>query len=316
MMKKWLRSPWVISITTALVLFIALIAMGYWFQWGWTGFPTKTLWDWLNLLGVLAIPVVAGLGVAWYTTKQTQASEAAAEQQRKTELEIAEQRHKAEQEAAEKRHQTELEIANDNQREAALQAYIDKMSELLLVNDLNNSPNKDRIHDIASLRTLTVLRRLDPVRKTSVLQFLIEAHLFGNNNYIVNLHGADLCYTNLNSADLSRADLGGADLVGAFLAAAILEEANLVAVDLSKANLSCADLRKAHMMLVNLVEADLSGADLSGADLSGADLSGADLSGADLNEADLSDVKGVTDEQLSQAKSLKGATMPNGPKHP
>ncbi len=61
--------------------------------------PGKTLWDWLNLIGVLAIPAVVGLGAAWYTAQQGQVSE---------------------------RENT------DNQREAALQAYIDKISELLL----------------------------------------------------------------------------------------------------------------------------------------------------------------------------------------
>ena len=43
----------------------------------------------------------------------------------------------------------------------------------------------------------------------------------------------------------------------------------------------------------------------SGADLSGADLSGANLKGAT-----------VTQEQLAQAKSLKGTIMPDGTIHP
>jgi uncharacterized protein YjbI with pentapeptide repeats len=38
----------------------------------------------------------------------------------------------------------------------------------------------------------------------------------------------------------------------------------------------------------------------------------ADLSGANLSGADLSGAKDVTDEQLLQARSLKGATMPDG----
>jgi hypothetical protein len=41
-------------------------------------------------------PIVAGFGVAWYTAKQAQTSEAAASQQRKTELEKAEQQRKNE----------------------------------------------------------------------------------------------------------------------------------------------------------------------------------------------------------------------------
>src|SRR6202030_2428465 len=64
-----------------------------------TGFKGKTVWDWLQLLGVLAIPVVVGLGTIWFTTKQGKVADAE---------------------------------NKDNQREAALQAYIDKISELLL----------------------------------------------------------------------------------------------------------------------------------------------------------------------------------------
>ena len=54
----------------------------------------------------------------------------------------------------------------------------------------------------------------------------------------------------------------------------------------------------------NLTDADLSYAALTDADLTGADLSGADLTHAI-----------VIEEQLDKAKSLKGATMPNGQKY-
>src|SRR5436305_11096859 len=50
---------------------IAFLVSGYALKWDWTGFtaqgngasyqPEKTLWDWMQLLGVLAIPVA----VAW-----------------------------------------------------------------------------------------------------------------------------------------------------------------------------------------------------------------------------------------------------------
>jgi uncharacterized protein YjbI with pentapeptide repeats len=59
---------------------------------------------------------------------------------------------------------------------------------------------------------------------------------------------------------------------------------------------------------------DLSEEDLSGVNLSGAKLYGADLTGADLREADLERAT-VTDGQLAQAASLKGATMPDGTVH-
>lgn len=55
---------------------------------------------------------------------------------------------------------------------------------------------------------------------------------------------------------------------------------------------------------------------LDGADLSGADLSDADLKKADLSKADLDGAVSWTAEQLAEAQSLKGATIPTGQKTP
>src|SRR5438067_2417203 len=77
------------------VLSVLVIFGGYQFHWDWTGFnsPSKTLWDWLQLLGVLAVPIVVGFGAVWFTSQQSKVAEAE---------------------------------NKDNQRENALQAYIDK----------------------------------------------------------------------------------------------------------------------------------------------------------------------------------------------
>jgi uncharacterized protein YjbI with pentapeptide repeats len=70
------------------------------------------------------------------------------------------------------------------------------------------------------------------------------------------------------------------------------------------------------VQITDLSGTNLEGADLSNADLSGTNLEGADLTSAYLRYADLSGAEGVTGEQLEQqAKSLKGATMPNGQKY-
>jgi len=179
----------------------------------------------------------------------------------------------------------EQRIASDNQQEAALQEYIKEMSELLLEKHLRDSQPEDEVRTIARVLTLTVLRRLDAERKGSVLLFLQESGLIDKAKRIIILTGADLSGANLLNPDLRNADLSKADLSGAKLSGAKLSGANLFL------------------------------AKLSGTDLSGADLSGADLNGADLSGANLSGVK-VTSEQLDQARSLKGATKPDGLKHP
>jgi uncharacterized protein YjbI with pentapeptide repeats len=68
-----------------------------------------------------------------------------------------------------------------------------------------------------------------------------------------------------------------------------------------------ADLRD-----VDLSVANLAGANLSGATLAGADLTKADLSGADLIDAHLSDALSLTQQQLDQVDTCKGAILPPG----
>ncbi len=85
-------------------------------------------------------------------------------------------------------------------------------------------------------------------------------------------------------------------------------------------NLSLDDLSKVYQRGADLLGADLSKAILDLAELIEADsgfayLSEANLSEANLSEANLSEAK-VTVEQLDTAKSLQGATMPDGSKHP
>jgi len=71
-------------------------------------------------------------------------------------------------------------------------------------------------------------------------------------------------------------------------------------------------LSGAYLGMAHLGFFDLSNADLSGANLSGADLSETNLEEADLNGVDLSRAHGLTEEQLGEARTLKGATMPDG----
>ncbi len=79
-----------------------------------------------------------------------------------------------------------------------------------------------------------------------------------------------------------------------------------------KLKLHGADLSGANLRNLKLDKANLSETNLSGANLSEAILTGADLSGANLSEA-----TGITIEELEkQAKSLQGATMPDGSMHP
>jgi uncharacterized protein YjbI with pentapeptide repeats len=283
----------------ALAIIVALIIMGY--RLDWTGFggyhkvtttstisgtstrteeyqPGKALWDWLQLL---IIPWVLAVGALLFNLATTR---------------------------------TEQKIASNKQREDLLQAYLDRMSDLLLKEHLRSSAVDAEVRNVAHVRTITILFQLDARRIGYVFAFLREAGLMSttSNDNVVSLSQADFGTVNWSKADLSKARLSGADLSKADLSKADLSKAIIVEADLSKATLSEADLSRA----------DLSRADLSGQDLSNKDLSGATLSGAYLNEATLSGAIlkgaiGIPIEELEkQARSLQGATLPDGSKHP
>jgi hypothetical protein len=295
----------VVAIVAAVVVPVVLL-LGY--PADWTGFgetpipqdptiaPRKTLWDWLQLL---IVPAVLAIGGAWFTRSE----------------------RKNAQEIARKDRENEQHIADQRRQEDALQAYLDQMGQLMLDKDpsLRESNEGSEIRTLARARTLAAIEGLDPARKGRLLQFLVESDLVQRIKKegmepqvkppIISLVGA-----NLAGALLFGADLGGAELRGANLEGALLVKANVIGADLSRADLGAADLRGASLGGASLFGALLGEADLSWANLGGANLLKADLSGADLSGAGLREAK-VTEEQLDKAKSLKGATMPDGTIH-
>lgn len=258
----------------------------------WTG-STKTPWDWLDLL-LLPLLLTAGILLLYRSQRESE--------RRRAEL--------------------EREIAADHQQESALQAYIDRMSELLLKEKLSRF-SSDEVRNVARLRTLTLLRGLDARRKGLVLLFLKESSLI-EREAVIDLCGADLRGTPMPFASLNRVNLGEANLSGAGLRGASLSKAYLSETDLSHADLSGADLSGADLFGANLSGADLRRANLSSANLTGANLSGCRLDEADLSKADLSGVslkadppsgKPVAKTELEKARSLEGAILPDGTKH-
>jgi uncharacterized protein YjbI with pentapeptide repeats len=285
---------WLGGILVAILVVLLLIRISY--GHSWTGFgqdkvkehvePAKTLWDWLDLL---IIPVVIAIGGFLFNSSQNRATQAAAERR---------------------------------SLDDTLQAYLDGMAQLITDKEqpLHSAKPGDSLSTLARARTLTVLRRLDSGRKRRVLEFLYESRLIDKEQALLNeselierqhniislrqanLRGTNLYMVYLRKADLREADLKWADMYGARLYGADLREADLRWADLSVAHLIGADLRQA-----NLQEADLRWAHLDDADLQWAD-----LRKADLRNAFLVGVRTWSEEQLRRAKSLKGATMPDG----
>ncbi len=240
-----------LGIVGALLLLLAIIG-GYRYNWQWTGvgeysYPKtegqefhhkKTLWDWMQLLIIPA--VLAGAALLFN-------------------VQVA---------------RTQQAIADDNQGEATLQSYLDSMSELLLSERLNTQSDNVEVRNVARVRTLSTLRRLDPNRKAFLMQFLLESQLITSTATIPPV-------ISLKGADLSHADLIEMDLTGA-------------------------DLRHADLIQVDLTRANLTDVNLAGADMRGVWLFEANLRGAHLLEAT------VTQEQLAICDTLEGATLDDG----
>jgi uncharacterized protein YjbI with pentapeptide repeats len=307
---------WTIRITLVLVVFLGIFTLA--------GLPFGiTLWDWVKLL---IVPAALALGGYLLNRSENQRRDANAKQREKIDRDIADQR----------------------QKEEVLQTYLNQMGQLLLDEGLSQShEDKPEVRTLARARTLSVLTALDPLRKRRVLQFLYEAKLLDAKKPIMDLSGADLSHANLEYANLKCASLEGMKLLATNLKHAHLEGAKLSRINsdvrtddashlkgthlekefltppimkryippapiLKWAKLKSACLSESNLSGAELWWADLTDAALVDADLWWADLTGADLTGADLSEANLSFANGVTNEQLSAASSLEGATMPNG----
>jgi len=287
----WRNSfPWYVFVGLPAILLVT--GVGYIFRWSWIGVVeyispvhpehtdfqrSKTFWDWLQLL---IIPVILAVGALWFNAQQGQMSQHLSDQQHQYDLNIAATRYANDQH-----------LAQDQQQEATLKAYLDDMTTLLLDKKLGSQAVADKVASaeaaiVARAKTLTALRRLtDPQRKATVVQFLYEANLINKSDVIVDLRDADL-----RGADLRFATLRGVNLRGA--------------------NLSCIE-PSGKTICTDLSDADLTGADLSEAHLNGANLTGAILDKTILRFAILLKAE-VTKEQLAEALTLSGAIMPDG----
>ena len=180
---------------------------------------------------------------------------------------------------SQQQHATALQIAHDQQQEALLMNYMDTISDLLVHEKLltaRPANPPDLVVVVAETRTQEVLKQLDPDRKATLMRFLFATKLINNDHRIISMLDADVQNAHLRATDLRDTFLVGANLSGA----------------------------------------DLRGANLAGADLHGSDLHNVDLARAELTGANLKDAFDLGDTLFTQARSLSGATMPDGTVHP
>jgi hypothetical protein len=192
-----------------------------------TGFSGKTLWDWLEVVGIPVIVVI----VAGVFASVTQKAERRAEEQRERDT--------------------------DHAREAILRAYLDDMTKLILEHELQDSKEGSTERAVAYAHTFMALDNLDGLRKGVLLQFLKKSQLINKDKPVISLDFANLTNASLSSADLCDTDLHGVNLTYADLRYANLRNSNLTKAVLSNTDLRNSNLTKAVLSNTNLYNSDL-----------------------------------------------------------
>jgi hypothetical protein len=174
--QAWWIARWRVA-AAALGMFAAFISLGYGFKLGWIGLAKdpkyKTIWDWLDLLIVPAVIAVGVFVLEWKQRAREQRAQA--REQRRQQREMKAQRVR------------ELESEDQRAQDAALQSYLDQMSQLLIDKNLHKKANRyDNTRVTARARTLAVLSQLDGERKRTVLLFLRESRLINRYWHVRN----------------------------------------------------------------------------------------------------------------------------------
>jgi uncharacterized protein YjbI with pentapeptide repeats len=235
----------VIFLALGILLIVVLFLLaGYTVFAEYTGFHKKELWDWLGLGGVSAAIALVG----WLFSR----------------------RQREQQEA----------VTREHEQDAALAAYLDQMSNLMIDQELGKDQENNRqeeVRKVAQARTIAILLELDKEHKRRPLKLVYELGLLNTPDPVLELRNVGLDGANLSELTLRNACLEGADL-------------------------RCADLPGA----------DLEGSNLNLADLRGADLRGADLSGADLTDANLLPYDEKNPTTWNKHNLEKRSTLNNG----
>jgi uncharacterized protein YjbI with pentapeptide repeats len=328
-----------LSFLVLYVIFIELVRLrtkGY--IWA-SGFEGKTFFDWLELL---VIPLLLAIVAIWFNWNQKKTELVIAEKEREKDRYIADDHHK------EEALQTYINLMGEMlHKEKLLETKDDPFSSLRFVAQVQTvttlrklDPDRQNILfaflfdsrlayfllSDAFMQKITVKADLSGINLSGANLFRSKLNIFGRSidffeaslvesdlSYSdlrhskldsANLRDANLYHTDLVECNFTNASLVGARLVGAFLKKSVFCKADLQLADLSNTDCLYADFSSAI-----LCRANMRGATLNGCNLIGANLLLADLSGASLLDAK------VTEEQLSQTTSLKGATMPDGTVH-
>jgi uncharacterized protein YjbI with pentapeptide repeats len=304
-----------VLVTLGLAVLVMVIG-GYIFGWEGerpvdnTGFPKKTLWDWLELLVVPAVIAVVGIvGGAWFTRERAQDTALQMYLDKMSELLIDKGLRRETGRYGDTR-------VTARARTLAILSQLDGGRKRIVLQFLREARLINKDHTI--LEGVTINPCIVGLRGADLRNAKLQDMrlISSDRTEAVSLEGAILREANLRNVDLEGADLREADLRGADLQGAYLKSADLSGVNLAKATLKCADLRRAKFGIYTRKDKRNKQILKRAADLSRADLRGADLSGA-IELMEDGQEQEITRQWLDERTHLlTGATMPDGTVHP
>jgi uncharacterized protein YjbI with pentapeptide repeats len=245
--------------------------------------PAKTVWDVLQLL---IVPVLLVLIALYFNSQQT--SRDRSREDRRTRQDRA--------------------LAEDAREDATLDAYIAKMSALMLDRGLLKARPGSAVRQVARTATLATVRRVSGSRKGEVLLFLYESGLlavptyYGERDPVIDLGGADL-----HGADLSKASINSFRRLGVVTFPRRAYPGVALRGDLRGARFD-----DAHLQGTNFRDANLRGASFKRAVIYNTSFAGDDLRSASFERAYVLDDVRLNFARLDNAvfddASISGST--------
>lgn len=167
----------------------------------------------------------------------------------------------------------------EEQRETALQVFLQAITSLILDHDLLNATNQ-RFISLAQIRLNSIIPMLDGRRKGLIVEFLADEELISSSTTtpklnLNNLMVQDLVVKsglNLKKCQFIGSDLRHSNLKGVRFSYGVFTNANLAGSDLTGAILDHARFRGADLRNVILAQSDLYLTNFSRADLRGTNL--------------------------------------------
>ena len=153
-------------------------------------------------------------------------------------------------------------LVEEKMRDDLFAKYMNDITQLLKEN--NGSLTTDPITAfIVRVKTLTVIRQLDPIRNTHLIRFLYDANQLTNGANPIDLSNAELDGINMSMASVFLHKIHYLSLAGAYL-----RNSSLNKLDLSKSNFSNSRPDGADFQSSVLLDADFSDANIPHADFS------------------------------------------------